>query len=273
MMITHYNVIANTIQLVTFEQSSRPCKTKGEVVLGMLPHSHIYGIVVIAALSLYRGDCIVSLPGYNPEQLLGCIQRYQINVLNLVPTIIQVIVKNPDIVAKFDLSSVRTIVSGGASLPENAGKLLAKNFPNWTLRPAYGATEVAACLSHTSVHDAWSGSAGSLLPGVEVKLIDQHGIELTGHNQPGELLVKSSSICIGYLGNDSANKETFLEDTTGRWMKTGDIVEVRKSKNGNEHLFVVDRVKDMIKVKVRRVATFVLCRADDFVQGKPSCSG
>ena len=79
------------------------------------------------------------------------------------------------------------------------------------------------------------------------------GVELTGYDQPGELVVQSPSVVIGYLNNDKANKETFLDDTDGKgsWMRTGDEAVVRKSpKTGIEHIFIVDRIKELIKVKV-----------------------
>lgn len=72
------------------------------------------------------------------------------------------------------------------------------------------------------------------------------GTELTGYDQPGELVVKSPSVVLGYLNNDKANKETFKDG----WMKTGDEAVIRRAPSGNEHLFIVDRIKELIKVKV-----------------------
>ena len=73
------------------------------------------------------------------------------------------------------------------------------------------------------------------------------GNEITAYNQPGELVVKSPSVVLGYLNNDKANNETFQDG----WMRTGDEAVVRKSPKGNEHIFIVDRIKELIKVKVR----------------------
>lgn len=78
------------------------------------------------------------------------------------------------------------------------------------------------------------------------------GVEITGYDQPGELVVQSPSVVLGYLNNDKANKETFLDDTDGkgRWMRTGDEAVIRKAPSGHEHVFIVDRIKELIKVKV-----------------------
>lgn len=106
----------------------------------------------------------------------------------------------------------------------------------------------------SSFKDLWLGSCGSLIPGVRVKLVNPEGVEVTGLNQPGELVVQSKSVVLGYLNNEKANNETFLPDTdgNGRWMRTGDEAEIRVSPAGNEHIFIVDRIKELIKVKVSK---------------------
>jgi acyl-CoA synthetase (AMP-forming)/AMP-acid ligase II len=103
---------------------------------------------------------------------------------------------------------------------------------------------------HTSEADALLGSSGSLLPGAKVKIIDQHGKEVTEYETPGELYVQAPNVVLGYLHNEKANAETFVWREDGRWLRTGDEVLVRKSDRGFEHFFVVDRIKELIKVKV-----------------------
>ncbi len=101
----------------------------------------------------------------------------------------------------------------------------------------------------TPVHDIWFGSCGSLLPSCKAKIVSIEGIEITGYDQPGELVISSPSVVLGYLNNDQANRETFQDG----WMRTGDEAVVRKGPNGNDHFFIVDRIKELIKVKVRMV--------------------
>ena len=76
------------------------------------------------------------------------------------------------------------------------------------------------------------------------------GVEITGYDQPGELVVKSPSVVLGYLNNEKANKETFQDG----WMRTGDEAVVSVSPKGYEHIFIVDRIKELIKVKVSKAA-------------------
>ena len=98
----------------------------------------------------------------------------------------------------------------------------------------------------TPYHDIFLGSSGSLIPSVQAKIVSADGTEITAYDQPGELVVKSPSIVLGYHNNPQANRETFQDG----WMRTGDEAVVRKSSQGNEHIFIVDRIKELIKVKV-----------------------
>ena len=115
-----------------------------------------------------------------------------------------------------------------------------------------GLTETSTVVSSTAEFDIWYGSSGSIISGVKAKIMSADGVELTEYNQPGELVVQSHSVVLGYLNNDKANEETFLDDTDGggRWMRTGDEAVIRKAPSGHEHLFIVDRIKELIKVKV-----------------------
>ena len=101
----------------------------------------------------------------------------------------------------------------------------------------------------TAPDDIWLGSSGSFLPMVEARIMSTEGIEITGYDQPGELVIKSPSVVLGYLNNDEADRETFQDG----WMRTGDVAVIKKSPKGNEHCFIVDRIKELIKVKVRAV--------------------
>jgi acyl-CoA synthetase (AMP-forming)/AMP-acid ligase II len=85
-MISHRNVISNVIQISTFEKRTRDAR-KGnttEVGLGLLPLSHIYGLVVIAQATTYRGDGVIILPKFELQSYLGTIQTYKIQTLYLV---------------------------------------------------------------------------------------------------------------------------------------------------------------------------------------------
>ena len=86
-MISHRNVISNVLQIGTYEapvRGKRPVKDRTEVALALLPLSHIYGLVVIAQASTYRGDEGIILPKFELDSYLKAIQRFKINTLYLV---------------------------------------------------------------------------------------------------------------------------------------------------------------------------------------------
>ena len=86
-MISHRNVIANVLQIHAFEKSTRdarPAAERTDVCLGLLPLSHIYGLVVIAGASTYRGDGVIILPKFELQSYLYAIQTYKIQTLYLV---------------------------------------------------------------------------------------------------------------------------------------------------------------------------------------------
>jgi long-subunit acyl-CoA synthetase (AMP-forming) len=127
-------------------------------------------------------------------------------------------------------------------------------YPNWEVCQAYGLTESATVVSSTSRADNWHGSSGSLLPGAEVRIVSADGKDIDAYNTPGELWVKAPSVVIGYLENEKATNETFVEDESGRWLKTGDEGEIRiRPRSGNEHVWIVDRIKELINVNVNKL--------------------
>lgn len=102
-------------------------------------------------------------------------------------------------------------------------------------------------VSYTSQHSIFPGSVGSLLSQVQVRLLDAEGAEIQEYNVPGDLYVRSPSVMKGYLGENEEDSYAFDQDG---WLVTGDVACMRRNTDGEEHLFIVDRKKDIMKVKV-----------------------
>jgi acyl-CoA synthetase (AMP-forming)/AMP-acid ligase II len=98
--------------------------------------------------------------------------------------------------------------------------------------------------------DQVDGSSGVLLPNLKAKIMDPvSGKEITKYDTPGELWVSGPNVTLGYLKKEKESNETFTLDQLGRrWLHTGDEVEIRKSEKGQEHYWIVDRIKELIKV-------------------------
>ena len=250
-MISHKNVIANTLQIATHESVAREdfmrrnlLQSYTENCLGLLPMSHIYGLIVISHVGPYRGDGVIVLPKYDFKNLLQVIQDYKISMLYLVPPMIIHLTKSKEIIKNYDLSSVTACFTGAAPLGGETASQLQEMFPSWAIRQGYGLTETATVVCSTVPFDIWFGSSGSLLPGYTARIITTEGNEVESYGQRGELCVKSPSVVLGYLENDKANKETFVEMSDGRYMRTGDEAEMGKSPQGHEHVTITDRIKE-----------------------------
>jgi len=118
-------------------------------------------------------------------------------------------------------------------------------------RIAYGMTETSTVITAQLAEDQMDGSSGVLVPNMKAKLVDpQSGKEITEHNKPGELWVSGPNVTLGYFKKEKETNETYTFDNKGqRWLQTGDEVEVRLSEKGQEHFWIVDRIKELIKVR------------------------
>lgn len=116
-----------------------------------------------------------------------------------------------------------------------------------------GQTESAGIGSLSHPGDIFPGSSGILLPGVRIRLRDDHGREVEALEEMGEIEIASPSVLRGYIDHAS---DALLPppDEKEFWWPTGDVGLFRAAPSGETHLFVVDRIRDMIKVKVRENA-------------------
>ncbi|KAG5747300.1 hypothetical protein H9Q69_002494 [Fusarium xylarioides] len=255
-MISHRNIIANLLQLTTYESVSR--KKDGietQAYLGALPFSHIYGLLIISFASTFRGDGIIVLPEFDLERALIAVQTYKIAHMFVVPPIIIRIIHNKALCSKYDLSSVRWLYGGAAPLGTEVLKEVKRQYPKWRVGQGYGLTETCTVVCTMSEDDIDDGTSGSLVPSTKAMIIDiETGEEITEYNKPGELLVQTPSLVLGYMNNERATSETFIWRKDGRWIRIGDEVLIRLAPSGNEHLVIVERLKELIKVNGHQVA-------------------
>ncbi|GAO14840.1 uncharacterized protein UV8b_04079 [Ustilaginoidea virens] len=254
-MVSHFNIIANILQLSTCDSVSRKqLGIETQVNLGVLPFSHIYGLTIVCLLSHFRGDQVIVLPKFDPDTFLNAVQQHKVEQLSVVPPMLIYITTNKHKVSRYDLSSVRWVLCGAAPLGREVVQDVLRLYPNWRVGQGYGMTECSPGVATSLETDILPESSGPLLPGTKAKIIDSAGNEVTAIDTPGELLVQSPAVAIGFLHNEKATAETFVWHSDGRWLRTGDEVVVRKSPGGPEHLVITDRIKEPIKVKGHQVA-------------------
>ncbi|EEQ90719.2 4-coumarate:coenzyme A ligase [Blastomyces dermatitidis ER-3] len=256
-MLSHHNVMAQCLQM----KAITPCEPK--TFLGALPLFHITGLNRFCNSPIHQNDEVILLPQFTMELTLKSIVEYKITELILVPPIVIRFIQDK-IVDQYDLSSIKRISCGAAPLSKEVVQLLAKRFPDAGFRQGYGMTESCGCLtSHSPKYYGYeyATTVGDLIPCTEIKIVDDQGKEL-GYNQPGEILAKGPQIAMGYLGNESATAESFGGDG---FFHTGDI----GSMNEEGLVTIVDRIKEMIKVKGIAVAPAEL---EDLLLGHPYVS-
>ncbi|KAK3934811.1 hypothetical protein QBC46DRAFT_453931 [Diplogelasinospora grovesii] len=248
--ITHANIISNILQVVVFESEVKADTPPIQVALGILPLSHGFGLV-LAHSEIFRGNTTVLHGNFNMQLMLKSVQDHRIERLYLVPPVVAALANNPILFQLFDLSSIREIIMGAAACSDSLSKKMYALQPTWKILAGYGLTECVSPVTLTARSDVAPGSSGLLLPSVKARLIGAAGEEITEHEVPGEVYLQSPTRIPGYLGESEEDDAKFL---VSGWLPTGDIGFFRQGTNGNEHLFLVDRVKDMIKVKGLQVS-------------------
>jgi 4-coumarate--CoA ligase len=183
------------------------------------------------------------------ESWLRNIQRFQITEANMVPPMVIQVINSP-LTKKYSLSSIRNSWVGAAPLaaePQARYKALLR--PDTPFNQVWGMSETSciATMLHYPEHDP-TGSVGRFLPNHDAKLVDDEGRDITDFDVAGELCVRGPLIVKGYFNNPDANKLAWDGDG---YFHTGDVA-MRKSDNGL--WYIVDRKKELIKVRGFQVA-------------------
>ncbi|CAM8963941.1 unnamed protein product [Rhodiola kirilowii] len=249
-MLTHRNLVANLCSTLF----SVPPEMIGQVTtLGLIPFFHIYGITGICCATLRNKGKVVVMSRFDLRIFMDALISQEVTFAPIVPPIILQLVKNPT-VDEFDLSKLklRAIMTAAAPLAPDLLAAFEKKFPNVQVQEAYGLTE-HSCITLTHGDPAKEkgvakrNSVGFVLPNLEVKFIDPETGRSLPCNSPGELCVRSQCVMLGYYNNKEETEKTI--DNEG-WLHTGDIGYI----DDDGDIFIVDRIKEMIKYKGFQVA-------------------
>lgn len=207
--------------------------------LHMAPISHGSGLGLLP--TLFRGGCTVTQNVPNLAQLCRNIAAEKITNTLLVPTMIYRLLEMPE-ATQYDLSSLRTLAYGAAPMSPTKLREAQARFGNIFMQ-IYGATEILHAVGvlskadHLSATEHQLGSAGRIVPGVEIMVVDEAGGEVA-LGETGEIWLR----CRGTISKYYKNPEgTEAEFSNGFW-KSGDLGYI----DDEGFLFIVDRKKDMV---------------------------
>jgi 4-coumarate--CoA ligase len=188
----------------------------------------------------------VFLPKFEPTLFLSSIQKYKVATMTVPPPVVILLAKSPQ-VDEFNLSSLRLMLSGAAPLSRDIEEQIKARFNNKIkLFTGYGLSEANIVVYNIGFNTRTSGSVGDLMKAMHAKVIDENG-KTMGVNKVGELCFKGPLVMKGYFRNAKATSETIDNDG---WLHTGDLGYY----DNNSQIFIVDRLKELIKYKGYQVA-------------------
>lgn len=173
---------------------------RDETFIATVPMFHIYGLAAFAMGLLGMGSTVVVLSKFDMEYLLLTVEKYKATYLPLVPPILIGLVNKSDAIKrKYDLSSLRTVLCGGAPLSKEVIEGFLEKYPNVTIMQGYGLTESTGSGASTDTMDESLryGTAGMLSPSTEAKIVDPDSGEPLPVNQTGELWLRGPTIMKG----------------------------------------------------------------------------
>jgi len=244
-LLTHHNMIENSrAAIATLEP------TKKDVFMALLPMFHTFSWTGNVITPMLLGSKTLIVKNITPPKLwLQAMGREGVTVLIAVPQIFSVLAKEAKGIKRFflklwSLRKVRLCLSGAAPLNHTIAQHFNKAFGLHILE-GYGLTETSPVVTIVPPKARRHGSVGKAIPGVRIKIVDEHGNHLK-HGEEGEICVTGPGITRGYHENADATRDLFTQDG---WLKTGDIGML----DTDGFLFIRDRKKDMVIVKGLKV--------------------
>jgi acyl-CoA synthetase (AMP-forming)/AMP-acid ligase II len=241
--LTHRNLIASLLQLHAGDLAR-----EDDVLLALSPFFHVVGLHGVMNLGIYAGAAIVIFARYDFPKLLESIQRFRISSVFLTPPVVTDLAKHPD-VEHYDLSSLRSILCAAAPLGPEMEQMAADRL-GCVVRQGYGMTEASGPVT-TNMAEGGEvrrrGSAGQLVPSTEARIVDLASGQDLGPGENGEIVLRGPQVMKGYLNKPEATAISLEPDG---WLHTGDVGYA----DADGYLFIVDRVKEIIKYKAYQVA-------------------
>ena len=232
--LTHANLVANARQT-----QAAVGFTPDDVVVAVAPFFHAIGLNLILPCSLRAGATLVTMPRFDLAGFLEIVQEHRATCTVVVPPVILALASHP-LVDRYDLSSLRFLGCGGAPLGADVEQRCTDRL-GCLVTQGFGMTEGAATFAIALLDAPRPGSVGRLLPGTEARIVDPEAAPTSARPYRGAVAARPPGDA-GYRHNPEATAATVDGDG---WLHTGDLCYV----DADGYLFVVDRLKELIKYK------------------------
>lgn len=235
-MLSHSNLRANAMQ---GEAWMTDIAYGREVMLGILPIFHGYGLTLNVHLTFSIGGRLMLFPRYTDNDVLGSMRRARGTLIAAIPSIYSRLTAAARLHG-VDLSSLRYGIAGAMSLPDEVTREWEK-ISGGTLVEGYGLTEASPiALTNPFNFARRMGSIGIPFPSTDIRIIDLTDPSVAvGPDEEGELYIRGPQVFVGYWKRPDQTRQAL---TYGGWLRTGDIV--RMSKDG--FVYLVDRLQEKI---------------------------
>jgi len=236
-MLTHANLTANVEQSIRWFYDIHYGEEK---MLAVIPFFHVFAMTTVLNLSVKCGFEIIASPKFNLDETLELINEQRPHFFPAVPAIYNAINTHPNL-KKYDLTSLRYCISGGAPLPVEVKRAFEAE-TGCVLVEGYGLTETSPVACANPIEGAnKSGSIGLPFPGTFIELHDtETGALIEQPHQRGEIRIKGQQVMKGYWRRPDETEKVMVDG----FLKTGDVAEFDE----DGYLFIVDRIKDLILV-------------------------
>lgn len=233
--LTHTNILTNIRDVLSMEALRRQ-----DVLMGMLPPFHSFGLTLTTILPLLTGIRAVYHP--NPTEggtLARLVRLYRVSILPGTPTFINGILKGA---LPADLASLRMGVTGAEKCPEYVYKELRELCPDVEILEGYGITECSPVVAVNYPDAAVPFSIGKIVPALEYVIVKEDTLQPCSKGETGMLLVRGASVFSGYL--EYSGRSPFVTVDGREYYRTGDLVQ--EDENGT--LYFKGRLKRFIKL-------------------------
>ncbi|HEX6482464.1 MAG TPA: alpha/beta fold hydrolase [Ktedonobacteraceae bacterium] len=233
-MLSHGNLMVNVSQVRHWMPDARRGR---EIVLCVLPLSHIYGLTDCMNLPFALAGSIVLLPTTRTSEILTAIKQHHPTIFPGIPAL-YLAIANHRRVRSYGVASIRTCISGSAPLPIEVQEAFEK-LTRGRLVEGYGLTEASPATHCNPLKgERRVGSIGIPLPGTSARIVDVRTGEVLPPDEVGELLIRGPQVMQGYWNMPAETREA-LQDG---WLRTGDLA----SMDEDGYFTIVDRKKDLI---------------------------